>query len=539
MSTSKGFPLSGPKSEIVSPIEHEDYPDGVEFDEFVLEHVAQCEERYANGERCHPIIKGCVKDEILSKDKCRIFYGNPLTLTFMIRRYFLPLIRILQLHPIKSECAVGVNCFGPEWKELYSSVTKFGENRIVGGDYGKYDQKVPSQLVLAALKVLIDFAREAGYSERDLTIMEAMSADIAFAKIAFNGSLIGLTEGTHISGNSLTAVLNGIMGSLNARVYYFSNPKIKHDSFRDAVSFMTYGDDNVGSVHPDCDTFTIKGMSEFLGKHGQVYTMPDKESELVDFLPVEDFEFLKRTNKYIPEIGCSVGSLLEKSIFKSLHCFMRGKKSPLTEEEACAQNIDTALREFFNHGREVYEKRRSELSEVARQCDIAHICTRLDVDFDECVAEWREKYLGEKLDKAEEKFGKQSGEEPRDLYAEVAHSVPMALLGRDIPMAHQTFGDIDMLFEKTLHGECYVLVVEIKETKKSIAKAKGFKQVLSSVRALHAVRPDVSYCGILVTPNHNYLVVKNKRDHKKWYSIFKQQSKLTLMLSQDDPIVYI
>jgi hypothetical protein len=538
MATSKGFPLSGPKKDIVSPIDDETYPDGVVFDQFVLDHVAQCEERYARGERCHPIIKGCVKDEILSKDKCRIFYGNPLTLTFLIRRYFLPLIRVLQLNPIKSECAVGVNCFGPEWRELYSSVTKFGEDRLVGGDYGKYDQKVPSQLVLAALRVLIDFGKQAGYCDRDLRIMEAMSADIAFAKIAFNGSLIGLTEGTHISGNSLTAVLNGIMGSLNARVYYFSNPKIKFDSFRDAVSFMTYGDDNVGSVNPKCDTFTIKGMSEFLGEHGQVYTMPDKESELVDFLPVEEFEFLKRVNVYIPEIGCNVGALLEKSIFKSLHCFMRGRKSPLTEEEASAQNIDTALREFFNHGREVYERRRCELKEVAENCGIDHMCTRLSVTFDDHVAEWREKYYGERMEKAEIRFGRQSGVE-RDLYAETAHSIPMKLIGKNIPFVDTTFGEIDMLFEKTVNGKSYILVVEVKHSLKKTAKAKGVSQLLKSVRALRSMRPDASFSGLLVTMKNDYLVVKTHKDHEQWFSIFRRQSSKTLILSQDEPLLYI
>jgi hypothetical protein len=301
---------------------------------------------------------------------------------------------------------------------------------------------------------------------------------------------------------------------------------------------MTYGDDNVGSVNPKCDTFTIKGMSEFLGEHGQVYTMPDKESELVDFLPVEEFEFLKRVNVYIPEIGCNVGALLEKSIFKSLHCFMRGRKSPLTEEEASAQNIDTALREFFNHGREVYERRRCELKEVAENCGIDHMCTRLSVTFDDHVAEWREKYYGERMEKAEIRFGRQSGVE-RDLYAETAHSIPMKLIGKNIPFVDTTFGEIDMLFEKTVNGKSYILVVEVKHSLKKTAKAKGISQLLKSVRALRSMRPDASFSGLLVTMKNDYLVVKTHKDHEQWFSIFRRQSSKTLILSQDEPLLYI
>jgi hypothetical protein len=155
---------------------------------------------------------------------------------------------------------------------------------------------------------------------------------------------------------------------------------------------MTYGDDNIGSVRPDVENFTIKGASEFLAEHGQVYTMPDKESDLLDFLPAEEFEFLKRDSVWHPALGCHVGALLDKSIYKSLHCFMRGKGCIDTPEYACAQNIDGALREWFNHGEEKYEKQRALMTEVANRAGISHMCTRLNVSYSDAVVEWRERY---------------------------------------------------------------------------------------------------------------------------------------------------
>jgi hypothetical protein len=397
LNTSVGFPLSGPKRDHVIELEPtEEWPNNRELEQVLLDEINRIEDCYRRGERGYPIAKACKKDEILAKDKCRIFYGNALSLTYLVRKYYLPLLRVLQMNPLVSECAVGINSHGPEWQEFHEHATKFGMDRLFGGDYGKYDQKLPSQLIFAALRILIDFARVCDYTEEDIKIMEAMTGDIVFAYIAFNGDLIGLTEGTHISGNSLTVIINGICGSLNLRCFFYSQYKpVNFDErlkFRENVAAMTYGDDNIGSVKEGIDKFTIKGCSHFLAEYGQVYTMPDKESELLDFLPAEEFEFLKRFSVWHPKLGVHVGALLDKSIYKSLHCFMRGKNCVDTEESACAQNIDGALREWFNHGEEKYEEQRILMKEVATRAGISHMCTGLELSYNDRVVDWVEKY---------------------------------------------------------------------------------------------------------------------------------------------------
>jgi hypothetical protein len=393
LNTSVGFPLSGPKRCHVIELEPtEEWPNNKELEQTLMDEINRIEDCYRRGERGYPIAKACKKDEILTKDKCRIFYGNALSLTYLIRKYYLPLLRVLQMNPLVSECAVGINSHGPEWQQFHEHATKFGMDRLFGGDYGKYDQKLPSQLIFASLRILIDFARVCDYTEEDIRIMEAMTGDIVFAYIAFNGDLIGLTEGTHISGNSLTVIINGICGSLNLRCFFYTRYRPesfeKRLVFRECVAAMTYGDDNVGSVKEGIDGFTIRGCSHFLAEYGQVYTMPDKESELLDFLPKDEFEFLKRNSVWHSKLGVHVGALSDKSIYKSLHCFMRGKNCPLTEEHACAQNIDGALREWFNHGEEKYEKQRALMREVATRAGISHICTGLELSYSDRVTDW-------------------------------------------------------------------------------------------------------------------------------------------------------
>lgn len=398
LSTSIGFPLTGAKRKFIIENEPtEDRPNNREFEPIISEEIARCLACYQRGERAYTVAKACKKDEVLAKDKCRIFYGNPIALTFLVRKFYLPIIRVLQLFPLRSECAVGINSHGPEWQQFHDHVYKFGGDRIIGGDYGKYDQKLSSQLLFASLRILIDFARVCNYTEEDLRVMEAMTGDIVYAVIAYNGDLISLVEGSHISGNSLTVILNGICGSLNLRCAFYTEYKPtsyeERIPFRKVVAVSTYGDDNIGSVSKDIDRFNIETVSKFLGEHGQTYTMPDKESQLMPFLKEEDFEFLKRKSVYCPKKGVVVGALIEKSIFKMLHCYMYSKKCEYTEEWACAQNIDTALREWENHGEIVYEKRRAEMKEVCSYDDrIRVLSTRLEVPYSQCVEEWKIKY---------------------------------------------------------------------------------------------------------------------------------------------------
>lgn len=398
LDTSIGYPLTGKKRNHVTELPAtEDKPNNRVLDKVIMDEILRCENNYRQGDRAYPIAKACKKDEVLSKPKCRIFYGNAISLTWLIRKYFLPILRVMQMNPLVSECAVGVNSHGPEWDELYRHIVTYGEDRLIGGDYGKYDQKLPSQLIFAALRILIDFARECDYSQEDLDIMEAMTGDVVYALIAYNGDLVGLTEGTHISGNSLTVIINGICGSLNLRCFFYDQYPVKRFDdrmkFRDCVKLITYGDDNIGSVKKGVNKFTIKGASNFLARYGQTYTMPDKESELTDFLPIEEFEFLKRKSVYHERLGHHVGALVEKSCFKMLHCYLRSKDSPLSEELACAVNIDTALSEWFNHGEEVYEYRRSQLKEVAVRSNIRHFCEKLDSSYSDRVETWRQRYI--------------------------------------------------------------------------------------------------------------------------------------------------
>jgi hypothetical protein len=76
---------------------------------------------------------------------------------------------------------------------------------------------------------------------------------------------------------------------------------------------------------------------------------------------------------------------------------MRGKNCVETEEFACAQNIDGALREWFHHGEDKYESQRKKMIEVANRAHIAYLCSELDLTYDDRVQKWHTTYTNPKV----------------------------------------------------------------------------------------------------------------------------------------------
>lgn len=353
----------------------------------------EAKEWLRQGKRLGLASKSCLKSEVHWKDKSRYFYVSHMVLTLLVREYFLPLIRVMQLNPFIFECAVGLNAHGPDWDALHEHIHKYGIERLLAGDYKEYDTRVPAQGLQYAFWCLLEFARCCVYNEDDLLIMEALAGEIIYPTVDLNGDLVTFTEGTHVSGNSLTVILNGIVGSLNMRCFFFQlYPGV---DFRSVVSLITYGDDNAGSVKEGFERFNIKSFAHYLAGLGQIYTMPDKEQELQEYLDPKDFEFLKRKSVYHEKLGCRIGALSEKSMLKSLLAHNYDKKNPLSEMEVTCQAMESFAIECFNHGKDFHEDYMTKLRTVALSHGIAHHVRNLDLNYEQGVEVWKQKYYPE------------------------------------------------------------------------------------------------------------------------------------------------
>lgn len=385
-STSIGYPLSGPKSGYMTDLPPTDqHRSPRTLFPIFWEKSKQVEQAYLKGERTTQVFKACFKDEatLLLKNKVRVFQASTILLQIGIRKYYLPLARILSVCPLTSECAVGINAESPEWDEMDKHITKHGANRILAGDYSKYDLKMPAQLMFVAFRIFINMARKCNYSPDDICIMEGYASEVCYAYTAYNGDLIKFI-GSNPSGQNLTVYINSMVNSLLLRcAFYDIYPR---GNFRLAVSPMTYGDDVTGSVSPKYPKYNHKTVAAFYARHELKFTMPDKESEAVEYLHIDETDFLKRRSYFHAELGCYVGILDDASIFKSLHCQMRS--THITQKQIAGQNIDGALRSWFFHGRKVFEMRQSQMQQVAERAEVQHMTLTLNKTFDEYVSEW-------------------------------------------------------------------------------------------------------------------------------------------------------
>lgn len=390
MGTSVGFPLFKPKRDfltLLDPLLYPDHASPAELDKMFWEEAHRYEAAYLKGERAYPIYNACLKDEPTkkTKDKVRVFQSAPVALQLLMRKYFLKIARFLSTYPKLSKMAVGINAFSPEWEEMFLHIGQYGEERVLAGDYAQFDQRMPAQSILVAFSVFIEIARMGQFSDADITIMKGLAADVAYALVNFNGTLIQFC-GMHCSGENMTVYINCLQSILN--VYCFVLQSYPDASVDDVVAFITYGDDNIGTVSEKYPLINHINFAAWLAVRDQVFTMPDKVSVPTPYMSLKYVDFLKRKNVYIPEIECNVGALDENSIFKSLHCIRANPA--LTNDELAVLNIDGALREWFFHGRETFTLRQSQMAEVLTMTGL--ISGEAHLSFDARVEMWKDKY---------------------------------------------------------------------------------------------------------------------------------------------------
>ncbi len=385
--TSPGLPFSGSKEPLL-----EEAPETVGITKpiqpckMVRDECDRILDCYKRGVKYHPVFKACIKDEakVQPAKKARMFMASPIAFTLMMRKYFLPVFHIMALNPTVSEQAIGINCASPEWEELMSHVEQHGKDRMVAGDYKSYDHKISSQLTRASFALYIRCAELTGnYSEEDIRMMHGLASDATTPIVCVNGTVIQLVDSVG-SGTFCTGQIDGTSNSLMLRITYFAqgNPK----PFRKYVAATTFGDDNRASVS-DKVKWSFSAHKLFLENYGIIYTDPTKSDMIVEYLPADETDFLKRKSVFIPELNLSVGALEIESIIKPFHCWL---KKPGDEKTHYAQLINSALFEYFLHGRKVYEDARSKLNRLA--IAIGTATPKLNDSFDDRVKIWEEDY---------------------------------------------------------------------------------------------------------------------------------------------------
>lgn len=331
-----------------------------------------------SGKRPNWIFNAVPKDEPtpLDKDKVRLFMVAEISCTYLVRKYFLPVCRVIQMQPSISECAVGINCISEDWEDLMRHLENFAN--YFDGDHSKYDLRKNAKLSMWSYRIMIEIAALGAYSSQDLFVMSMMVEDLVGPLVAYREEVYRL-DGCTPSGIPVTVIINSLDNSIINRCAFFNAyPHSKPGDFRRYVKLITYGDDFIAAVSAWRKGYNFLSMQKYMAKYDLVLTPAIKKNEGKRFVNKDDLVFLQRTSTKLPEMSHRVGKLSEASIFKSLLCVLEGE---LTPERAAATNVDGALREWVFHGRKHFEMRQTQMREIAAKCGISHLCSLLNTPF--------------------------------------------------------------------------------------------------------------------------------------------------------------
>lgn len=358
--TSAGFPERGPKGRFYVPGDLQvpvSQPFTLDDEHLVL--ACEMEKQLLKGQRVYAPFTLSVKIEPVkvTKKYARLFGASNMIFTFVFRKYFLSIFRLIQLSPFSFETALGINCHSHDWDEL----TKFMEfkDRIIEGDYQTYDKTMGAAIILQAFSILIDIAREAGYSEDQLRIMTGLAHEVAFPTYEGRGVLF-VVGGSNPSGHPGTFVINCIVNSLFMRYAYywaarnlFGTVREMNVPFDRFVRLVTAGDDHLASVSPDCTWFNQLVVQNALATIRVGYTDGKKnpifESE---FISIHDASFVSRGFRYCAKMERWVAPLALKSLQKSYMIHNFGDDCPFSPEELIAIVVAQNEVELFLLGEE-------------------------------------------------------------------------------------------------------------------------------------------------------------------------------------------
>jgi hypothetical protein len=392
-SSSIGFPLRGPKKAFSTDHGEKDgWQNYRELEPQFLNRAKEMEQKFREGKRVYSWYTTTPKDEPTpqmkkeKREKVRTFQATETASQLLTRRYTLPLTRFLQMNPLNSECAVGIDPCSSEWDELARHLRKFEakkrkffarKGRYFAIDYKAYDTSISSQLTMAVGKIFCKLAEFFGYTDEDLKILRGIFNELSFPILDFNGDVVML-DGTNPSGNPLTVFINNIVNSLLLRMFWFEvYPDVPFD---ENVVLICYGDDMIASVEFGFDLFNMVAYRDWAAKFGLTVTAAIKDAELTHYLEFHQIDFLKRRFVFDDDLNLYVGPIDENSIFKSLCQYM---KSETSVEEIASSNIDGALDEWFFHGKKVFENRQQILIKIAEKYRLNSLCNRLYLSYDE------------------------------------------------------------------------------------------------------------------------------------------------------------
>nr|UZN89714.1 polyprotein [Squash chlorotic leaf spot virus] len=359
----------------------------------------------ANGEVPVMITSECAKDERLPKEKIyekpktRLFTILPFHYNMLVRQYFLDFSASLMRSHNDLPCKVGIAFDGIEWTTLANQFLAVSDQGF-SADYSSFDGRAPIFVFqwfcdLVSEYYGDDLQGENARIRRGLLMM-------ASSHLTLCGDKLFSVKGGMPSGFSLTVIFNSLLNEFYMR-YAFGmlllRPDIKARSIGvtmndfDRIFIAVYGDDNMVAVPMDLSWYTLPRIAEELGLVNVVIKSGlDKNADVSSVItqPLSELMFLSR-GFVRHHSGYYLAPLKWRSVVECLYWVRCKSQSGV---EAFLENVETAMREAFYHGSQVFRALELQLEKVFGQLslEIPHYET-----FSTMETKWLEKVTGDSI----------------------------------------------------------------------------------------------------------------------------------------------
>lgn len=323
------------------------------------EEVRRCvEARIADakmGKRTPTVWTDTLKDERrpiekVNARKTRVFANGPMDYTIAFRMYFLGFIAHIMENRIWNEQSLGTNPYGADWGITAKKLSKFG-HRVFAGDFSSFDGTLNTCIMEHFVDVANEFYND---GPENALIRRVLFLDVFNSIHLCQGVFLYLTH-SQPSGNPATTALNSFYNSVSMRIAYYRAAKaagVTPPKFDDAVSMVSYGDDNVINFSGDvAEWFNQQTVTEAYATFGMIYTDETKTNGAVPkWRALSEVAYLKRKFR---KAGAIWRAPMDLTTILETPNWIR--KCP-DEVIATRDNVEDSCRELAQHDRAVFDE---------------------------------------------------------------------------------------------------------------------------------------------------------------------------------------
>lgn len=345
------------------------------------DHVKICETMLRQGQMVCFMFTETLKDELKSIEKInrtRLFMAAPAVHTVLVRRYFQGYMIAMQKNKLQSYSAVGMDPDSDDFNVLGMKLSKISTTNCHAFDFKAFDTRLHGALMAASVKPINAWYRaNSSDSEEKLkeaeTVRELLIESVVHAMSTYRDSIHQKPQG-NASGWGATTDENSVTGNGMLRMMYSKLVPPEFSSQREFdrnVVSIHYGDDVVIAVSEDVVEYfngqTIQPLCQQM--FGMEITSARKDGFMPKVIPLSECTFLKRQFHYSSEWNKFVGVYPWDELVEQLN-WVRKSDDPIGQLES---NIEDVLHLAVTHGREKFEKLRTDIMQALRAKKIGFI----------------------------------------------------------------------------------------------------------------------------------------------------------------------